>query len=264
MTMCPGSTAIGACSAWTPTTGSRASVRRRDPSTPGPARSARPGTTRSGSRAWTRSRRRPASRSSSGRASTGWSRRWPRWTPDRRAHRVPAGSGARGPGAGCRRLDGQAPRGSHQRPRGRGARAGPAAREAGRAGRHHLGGARGAGAPGGRRLRRSAGPPDARPDTRCRRRRPASACIVELWSAISVSLMLLLIVGLIWFHAVPWWGALLIGVVGYTFIEALFRRRLTIPHPAHVAVPGRSSPRASCCGSSGSRPCSRASWPSRS
>ncbi len=51
--------------------------------------------------------------------------------------------------------------------------------------------------------------------------------IVELWSAISVSLMLLLIVVLIWTRTVPWWGALLIGIVGYTFIEALFRRRLT-------------------------------------
>ncbi len=51
--------------------------------------------------------------------------------------------------------------------------------------------------------------------------------LVELWSAISVSLMLLLIVGLIWTRAVPWWGALLIGIVGYTFIEALFRRRVS-------------------------------------
>ncbi len=51
--------------------------------------------------------------------------------------------------------------------------------------------------------------------------------LVELWSAISVSLMLLLIVGLIWIRAVPWWGALLIGIAGYTLIEALFRRRVT-------------------------------------
>ncbi len=52
--------------------------------------------------------------------------------------------------------------------------------------------------------------------------------IVELWSAISVSLMLLLIVGLIWFGLVPWFGALVIGVVGYIIIEASFRRRLTV------------------------------------
>ncbi len=51
--------------------------------------------------------------------------------------------------------------------------------------------------------------------------------IVELWSAVSVSIMLLLIVGLIWFQLVPWWGALLIGVVGYTLIEAALRRRFT-------------------------------------
>ncbi len=52
--------------------------------------------------------------------------------------------------------------------------------------------------------------------------------IVELWSAISVSLMLLAIVALIWSHAVPWFGALAIGVVGYIIIEAAFRRKLTI------------------------------------
>jgi len=52
--------------------------------------------------------------------------------------------------------------------------------------------------------------------------------IVEVWSAVSVSLMLLLIVGLIWFHLVPWFGALVIGVVGYVIIEASFRRRLTM------------------------------------
>lgn len=51
--------------------------------------------------------------------------------------------------------------------------------------------------------------------------------LVELWSAISVSIMLLLIVALIWLHLVPWWGALLIGVVGYALIEAALRRRFT-------------------------------------
>jgi hypothetical protein len=50
---------------------------------------------------------------------------------------------------------------------------------------------------------------------------------VELWAAVSVSIMLLLIVGLIWFRLVPWWGALLIGVVGYAIIEAILRRRAT-------------------------------------
>ena len=51
--------------------------------------------------------------------------------------------------------------------------------------------------------------------------------IVELWAAVSVSIMLLLIVGLIWLRLVPWWGALLIGVVGYALIEAVMRRRFT-------------------------------------
>jgi hypothetical protein len=51
--------------------------------------------------------------------------------------------------------------------------------------------------------------------------------LVELWAAVSVSIMLLLIVGLIWFELVPWWGALLIGVVGYAIIESILRRRAT-------------------------------------
>ncbi len=51
--------------------------------------------------------------------------------------------------------------------------------------------------------------------------------VVELWSAVSVGIMLLLIVGLTWSRMVPWWGALLIGVVGYALIEAALRRRFT-------------------------------------
>ena len=51
--------------------------------------------------------------------------------------------------------------------------------------------------------------------------------IVELWSAISVSLLLALVAGLIWFRVVPWWAALAIGVGGYVAIESAFRRRLT-------------------------------------
>jgi hypothetical protein len=51
--------------------------------------------------------------------------------------------------------------------------------------------------------------------------------IVELWAAVSVSIMLLLIVGLIWFGLVPWWGALLVGVIGYAIIESILRRRAT-------------------------------------
>lgn len=51
--------------------------------------------------------------------------------------------------------------------------------------------------------------------------------LVELWSAVSVSIMLAVIVGLIWFRLVPWWGALLIGVIGYALLEAALRRRFT-------------------------------------
>jgi hypothetical protein len=51
--------------------------------------------------------------------------------------------------------------------------------------------------------------------------------LVELWAAVSVSIMLLLIVGLIWLGLVPWWGALVIGVVGYAIIESILRRRAT-------------------------------------
>jgi hypothetical protein len=49
--------------------------------------------------------------------------------------------------------------------------------------------------------------------------------LVELWSAVSVSIMLIAIAALIWFGLVPWWGALLIGVVGYALMEAALRRR---------------------------------------
>ena len=51
--------------------------------------------------------------------------------------------------------------------------------------------------------------------------------IVELWSAISVSLLLALVAGLIWFRIVPWWAALGVGVGGYVLLESAFRRRLT-------------------------------------
>ena len=51
--------------------------------------------------------------------------------------------------------------------------------------------------------------------------------IVELWSAISVSLLLALVAALTWFRVVPWWAALLVGVGGYVLLESAFRRRLT-------------------------------------
>ncbi len=51
--------------------------------------------------------------------------------------------------------------------------------------------------------------------------------IVELWAAVSVSLLLVLTAGLIWFRIVPWWWALVFGLAGYIVVESAFRRRLT-------------------------------------
>ncbi len=51
--------------------------------------------------------------------------------------------------------------------------------------------------------------------------------IVEVWSAVSVGVLLLVIAGLVFFRLVPWWGALLVGIAGYIVIEAALRRRLT-------------------------------------
>ena len=52
--------------------------------------------------------------------------------------------------------------------------------------------------------------------------------IVEFWSALSVGLLLLAIVALISLRLVPWWAALAIALIGYTVLEAAFRRRLTL------------------------------------
>ena len=51
--------------------------------------------------------------------------------------------------------------------------------------------------------------------------------IVEVWSAISVGLLLLVIAGLVFLRLAPWWTALLLGFAGYILIEAALRRRLT-------------------------------------
>ena len=59
-------------------------------------------------------------------------------------------------------------------------------------------------------------------------RTPATATWSEIWSAISISLILITIVGLLYFHIVPWWAAFLIGVGGYVLLESAFRRRLTL------------------------------------
>jgi hypothetical protein len=51
--------------------------------------------------------------------------------------------------------------------------------------------------------------------------------IVELWSAVSVSLILVAAAALTWLDIVEWWAALLMGLAGYLLIESAFRRRLT-------------------------------------
>ena len=51
--------------------------------------------------------------------------------------------------------------------------------------------------------------------------------LVEIWSAVSVGILLLVVAGLVFVRLVPWWGALLVGLVGYILIELALRRRLT-------------------------------------
>jgi hypothetical protein len=51
--------------------------------------------------------------------------------------------------------------------------------------------------------------------------------VIELWSAISVALLLLAVVGLIFIVKTTWIVAFLLGLVGYVLIESAFRRRLT-------------------------------------
>jgi hypothetical protein len=50
--------------------------------------------------------------------------------------------------------------------------------------------------------------------------------IVETWSAVSVSLLLLLLIGLLYSGVVPGWAAFMIAIAGYVVVEAAFRRRL--------------------------------------
>jgi hypothetical protein len=51
--------------------------------------------------------------------------------------------------------------------------------------------------------------------------------LVEIWSAVSVALLLGVVAGLIWFDIVPWWVAVALALAGYVVAEAAFRRRLT-------------------------------------
>ena len=52
--------------------------------------------------------------------------------------------------------------------------------------------------------------------------------LVELWSAVSVGLLLLVTVLLVYFGILSPIGTVLVVVAAYTFIEAAFQRRLTI------------------------------------
>jgi hypothetical protein len=50
---------------------------------------------------------------------------------------------------------------------------------------------------------------------------------VEVWSAVSVAVLLVAVVGLIFFANTTWLVGLAVGVIGYVLIESAFRRRLT-------------------------------------
>ncbi|MGZ3632135.1 MAG: hypothetical protein ACXWQ6_06785 [Candidatus Limnocylindrales bacterium] len=50
---------------------------------------------------------------------------------------------------------------------------------------------------------------------------------VEFWSAISISVLLLLIVVPLYTGLLPWWAAFALGLGGYVLLEASFRRQLT-------------------------------------
>ena len=49
--------------------------------------------------------------------------------------------------------------------------------------------------------------------------------VVEVWSALSASLLLILIAGLLYLKLVPIWATFLIAIGGYVVLESLFRRR---------------------------------------
>ena len=51
--------------------------------------------------------------------------------------------------------------------------------------------------------------------------------IVEVWAAISISLVLVGMVALVWFTDVRWYVAVVLAFVVYAVLEAAFRRRLT-------------------------------------
>jgi hypothetical protein len=52
--------------------------------------------------------------------------------------------------------------------------------------------------------------------------------LVEIWAAVSISVLLVATVAVPWLTAVPWYMALVLAIAVYTVLEAAFRRRLTI------------------------------------
>ena len=52
--------------------------------------------------------------------------------------------------------------------------------------------------------------------------------LIEIWSAISISVLLVATVAVPWLTPVPWYLALVLAILVYTVLESAFRRRLTI------------------------------------
>ncbi len=52
--------------------------------------------------------------------------------------------------------------------------------------------------------------------------------LIEAWSAVSVSFLLLATVALIYLGVLSWWATILVVIAAYAFVEAAFRRRLNV------------------------------------
>ncbi len=51
---------------------------------------------------------------------------------------------------------------------------------------------------------------------------------VELWAAVSISVVIIAVLALTYTGVMRWWVALIVGVVTYAILEAAFRRRVTL------------------------------------
>ena len=51
---------------------------------------------------------------------------------------------------------------------------------------------------------------------------------VELWAAISISVVIIAVLSLTYTGVMRWWVALIVGIVTYAILEAAFRRRVTV------------------------------------